>query len=132
MGIHGMGLLAASHKRMSAHDMSKILGVSEAHLTKVFQRLVREGLTLSVRGPGGGFELKVPPEKITLLQIYQAIEGITKDESKFCSCCDNCSFSKCLFGNILKQSTTGILDYLSSTTLDKASLKFHEAPFVQE
>ena len=75
LALHGMGLLAYNGRRMSIHEISDIIGASEAHLSKVFQRLVREDMVRSVRGPGGGFELTRLPENITLLEIYSAIEG---------------------------------------------------------
>lgn len=34
LGVHGMGLLAASGRRLNARDVAQTLGVSEAHLTK--------------------------------------------------------------------------------------------------
>ncbi len=43
LAFHGMGLLA-SGKRMSAKEMAEAVNVSEAHLAKVFQKLVKEGL----------------------------------------------------------------------------------------
>ena len=52
LGVHGMGLLAASERRLNARDMAQTLGVSEAHLTKVFQRLARAGPGRSRRPSG--------------------------------------------------------------------------------
>ena len=123
LGFHGMGLLAASRKRMSAHEMAEILGVSEAHLTKVFQRLVREGLVFSVRGPGGGFELKKPPEEISLLSVYHAIEGVPRNNEKFCSCCTKCPFEHCIFNTVLEDSARDFMKYLSGVKLDSVFLK---------
>lgn len=123
LGFHGMGLLAASNRRLSARGMAEILGVSEAHLTKVFQRLVREGLVSSARGPGGGFELKLPPEKISLLSVYHAIEGIPRENENFCSCCNQCPFEHCMFNTMLKDSAREFMNYLSRVTLDAAVLK---------
>lgn len=44
-------------------------------LAKIFQEIGRHGLVSSHRGIGGGFRLGRPPEKITLLEIVQAVEG---------------------------------------------------------
>ena len=124
LGFHGMGILAASKKRLSAREISEILDVSEAHLTKVFQRLVRENLISSIRGPGGGFEMKEAPENVTLLHIYQAIEGAHQVDEKICSCCDNCPFENCLLGNsVAKDATRIFMDDLSKVSLDAAILK---------
>ncbi|MDR3230378.1 MAG: Rrf2 family transcriptional regulator [Synergistaceae bacterium] len=126
LGLHGMGLLAASKKRLSAHEMAGILGVSEAHLTKIFQRLVHEGLVDSVRGPGGGFELGRPPEKITLMSIYRAIEGAPREKGELCSCCERCPFTHCLFGTILEDSARSFLNCLAGVTLNTIALRAPE------
>lgn len=59
---------------------------------KIFQMLVREDILVSAKGRGGGFALCKPPEKITLRQIVEAIDG-SKRRKKRCflgfSDCDN-------------------------------------------
>jgi Rrf2 family protein len=50
-------------------------GVKESFLSKVMQRLVHTGLVSSHRGTGGGFCLKVPPVRTTLLDVIEAIDG---------------------------------------------------------
>ncbi|MBI4461171.1 MAG: Rrf2 family transcriptional regulator [Acidobacteria bacterium] len=49
------------------------IGVSEAYLAKIFQRLGAAGLVKSHRGPGKGMELGAAPETITLGQIVRAV-----------------------------------------------------------
>lgn len=45
-------------------------------LSKILQQLVKDGLLESMKGPNGGFKLSKKPEKITLLQIIKAIDGL--------------------------------------------------------
>ncbi len=76
IALHAMTLLAArADDHVSVKDLASRLPVSETHLAKVLQRLVKAGLVTSVRGPGGGFALRAEPRATTLLQIYEAIEG---------------------------------------------------------
>jgi Rrf2 family protein len=49
--------------------------VRSSFLSKVLQRLVTAGLVSSQRGTGGGFCLRVPREKTTLLDVVEAMEG---------------------------------------------------------
>ncbi|MDC3251476.1 Rrf2 family transcriptional regulator [Planctomycetota bacterium] len=53
------------------------------HFTrKMLQPLVRAGYLKSNRGPGGGFLFAIPPEKITLKNVVEGIEGKTR--KKYC------------------------------------------------
>ena len=45
------------------------------YLEQIFQRLRREGIVASKRGPGGGYTLARPPARISLRQIVEAVEG---------------------------------------------------------
>jgi len=58
--------------------LSALVGVSEvpgSFLSKVLQRLVHAGMVSSHRGAGGGFCLRVPRDKTTLLDVIEAMEG---------------------------------------------------------
>ena len=116
LALHGMGLLALRDGRVSVHEMASLTGASEAHLSKVFQRLSREGFVTSVRGPGGGFILARPAEEITLLQIYSAIEGEPSSDPCIMAR-GKCPFNRCIFGDLIPEVTGKILQYLSGTTL---------------
>jgi Rrf2 family protein len=71
-----MALLAGSPDRpVSTREIASTLRGSEAHLSKVLQRLSRVGLVRATRGPKGGFTLEKAPHRITLLEVYEAIEG---------------------------------------------------------
>lgn len=45
------------------------------YLLKILQQLVRANILTSKRGPRGGFSMARPPEKVTLLEVVEAIEG---------------------------------------------------------
>lgn len=76
LALHAMELMARERDIVfTAKTLAARLNASEAHLAKVFQRLVKTDLVLSHRGPHGGFRLKREPEEITLLEIFNAIEG---------------------------------------------------------
>lgn len=76
LAMHCAAVLAAHPgERLSAGRIAERLRVSEAHLAKVLQRLARAGLVESRRGPGGGFSLAVPARRLSLLRVYEAVEG---------------------------------------------------------
>lgn len=55
--------------------ISKTWEVPESFLRKILNSLVKARLVLSARGTGGGFRLAKPASEITLLDIFEAIEG---------------------------------------------------------
>ena len=55
--------------------LSKRLSVSDSYLKKVMRSLVVSGLVDSESGKDGGFKLKLTPEEITMLHIYEENEG---------------------------------------------------------
>ena len=60
---------------VSARDLAEQSGVSARLLTNLLNRLTHEGLVASTRGTKGGYELAVPPERITLADLIEAVEG---------------------------------------------------------
>lgn len=75
IAFRSMVTITGSDSNLNIDMISLITGSSRHHVAKVLQRLAQSGLIASKRGPGGGFFLKAKPEKITLLDIYEAIEG---------------------------------------------------------
>jgi Rrf2 family protein len=76
LGLHSMALLAGCpEKWISNQTMAEKLDVSGHHLAKVMQKLEKAGLAESLRGPQGGFRLKVAATEIKLLEIYEAVDG---------------------------------------------------------
>ena len=117
IALHGTVLIAKSNKMLNVIQIAEATGSSKHHVAKVLQRLVKDDILISHRGPHGGFSLKRKPETVTLLKIYQSIEG-TIDISD-CQI-DNhiCPFdASCILGNIANQMTIKFKDYLESQTL---------------
>jgi Rrf2 family transcriptional regulator, iron-sulfur cluster assembly transcription factor len=56
-------------------DIAEAMDAPRSFLAKIFQDLAIKGLVRSCKGTKGGFVLARPPEKITLCEIVEAIEG---------------------------------------------------------
>jgi len=116
IALHGMVIVAKADELVNVVQISERLDSSKHHVAKVMQRLVKDGYLYSHRGPTGGFALKVPPEQITLLELYESIEGkIVIGECPM----DNpvCPFGKCIFNNVTSKLTKDFVDYMKSQTL---------------
>ena len=61
--------------RLQRRELVELSEAPESFLGKVLQRLVWSGLITSRRGGGGGFELAVRAEKISVLKVVEAIDG---------------------------------------------------------
>ena len=75
LGLHVMAIIAAQNRAIPVVDAAKQLDASAAHLSKVMQRLAKAGFLKAKRGPSGGYTLARPATEITLLEIYEALEG---------------------------------------------------------
>jgi Rrf2 family transcriptional regulator, nitric oxide-sensitive transcriptional repressor len=118
LAIHAMAHIARSKGSVN-HSVGEIAseqGVSEAHLSKVMQRLVKVGLLTSRRGPGGGFVLGREADKISLLEILESIDGPMSD----CKCLlgrKKCLFGGCALGALLSHVNHQVRIFLASRNL---------------
>jgi len=119
LAFHSMALLASRPKRVfSVREIAAIMNGSEAHLSKVLQRLARVGLVKSNRGPKGGFLLGKREDRITLLDIYEAIEGpLVSSKCLFDK--PICNGDQCIFGDLLKITSARYRAYLEGMKLSQ-------------
>lgn len=116
IAIHSMVLISRSGEGINAVKIAEFTGFSKNHIAKVLQRLVKSDLLRSVRGPSGGFTMKRDPADLTLLDIYQAIEGPI--ELSDCPLSyDICNFDRCLMGNVINKLTSEFRKFLQDQTL---------------
>jgi Rrf2 family protein len=124
IGWHAMIVLAAKPDDLkSTAEIAEELQVSGAHLSKVLQRLTRAGLVEAVRGPKGGFRLGKPAKDVTVLEIYEVIEGPLQ-EHKCLLRKPICNGKCCIIGDLFRQvdELKGTLAGLSLEEATKRSL----------
>jgi len=116
IAIHAMVLISRAKNGINAVKIADQTGFSKNHISKVLQRLVKNDLLKSVRGPSGGFMLKKDPGKINLLNIYESIEGTI--EITDCPLSNEiCGFDRCVMGNIVNRMTVEFKKFLKDQTL---------------
>lgn len=118
LAIHALTYLAENPKLqpVATRQVASALGASENHLSKVFQRLTKVGLVKPSRGPSGGFSLARDPSKITLLDIYEAIDGpLGKSECLLKH--PQCDRKSCVFGDLVTDVYDHVDSHFSKTTL---------------
>ncbi len=124
IGLHSAILLAGlKGTRLSASQISRILQVSQAHLSKVLQSLNKAGIVDATYGPKGGYTLAKPADKITLMDIYCAINGPMKLDSCLLKkrICDGKS---CFMGGLIKDINDKIYKHFSKTHLSELTTMF--------
>jgi Rrf2 family transcriptional regulator, nitric oxide-sensitive transcriptional repressor len=117
LALHSMVLLTQNtSKALTTAFISEQLNASSNHLAKVHTRLVRHGFVKSTRGPSGGLTLAVPPDSITIMDIFRAIEGPLEFQ-----CCvfgqPVCNRSTCIMGSFLNDFNSRIKTYFDNTRL---------------
>lgn len=117
LAFHASVLLARfPGKPLSVGFIASVLKVSEAHLSKVMQRLSKAVLVKSVRGPKGGYQSDSDPEKTTLLDVFEAIEGpLPQNECLLGT--PICLGDSCVLGNLHEIINSEVSRYLTETKL---------------
>ncbi len=67
--------LQPQNKGADLKTLSRAQAVPPSYVAKIMSTLVRGGLVTSRLGRKGGYVLRRPPGEITLLQVYELMEG---------------------------------------------------------
>ncbi|MHB1514528.1 MAG: Rrf2 family transcriptional regulator [Acidiferrobacteraceae bacterium] len=109
----------ALHRReqvVSLSDIAARQDISLAYLEQLFARLRRSGLVESVRGPGGGYQLSLPPAEISVAEIIIAIDE--NIDATRCHGEENChGDERCLTHQLWQELSERIYAFLDETTL---------------
>lgn len=78
-GIQAVLYLATFEKGIiiSSEDIAKKLEIPKEFVSKILQSLTESGIVSSRKGKSGGFLLAQDPEKIKLIDIVAAIDGLS-------------------------------------------------------
>lgn len=76
-GLHCASLLALAPEDAAVRreQLAGHYGLPEAYLAKHLQAMARAGLVRATPGPKGGYRLSRAAEKITVLDVVEAVEG---------------------------------------------------------
>lgn len=78
-GLQAMLYIAIHYHEGKSVELSTIAikqDIPKHFLSKILQLLVKQKLLTSMKGPTGGFKLARPPEKIRLIEVVKAIDGL--------------------------------------------------------
>jgi Rrf2 family protein len=82
--VHALVNLAKARpgELVASHHIAHAKGLPEGFLLKVLLSLARARIVGSLKGPSGGYLLSRPLEKITLLEVVQAVEGPIRGQAQ--------------------------------------------------
>lgn len=90
--------------------------ISLSYLEQLFSRLRRNGLVKSVRGPGGGYRIARPHDKISVSDIITAVDE--QIDATQCGGNENCHDDRrCMTHDLWASLNVKILEYLSGVSL---------------
>lgn len=77
-GIQGVLYLAAhrDNEVIPSDEIAKALGIPKEFISKILQSLTESGIVESRKGKNGGFTLAKSPNKIRLIDVVAAIDGL--------------------------------------------------------
>ncbi|HAZ80030.1 MAG TPA: Fe-S cluster assembly transcriptional regulator IscR [Porticoccaceae bacterium] len=114
--------LHADLRPISLSEISVRQTISLSYLEQLFARLRKAGLVLSVRGPGGGYQLIDIPENICVAQIIDAVnESVDTTSCKGKGDCQGGSM--CLTHHLWENLSGQIHNFLSGISLSDLMAK---------
>ncbi|HTC90188.1 MAG TPA: Rrf2 family transcriptional regulator [Bryobacteraceae bacterium] len=122
------GLIALKHLAMnapassSAKEIAETYGVPAALLSKILQKLVKNGFLQSEHGTNGGYKLARDPRDITAYEVIRTIDGpvfLTACFTEHGYCCHT---DKCIVRDPLQKVHEGILRLLASISISDMSV----------
>jgi len=117
LAIHALALLADADQPMRVAALAGAIGASENHLSKVLQGLAKLKMVSSVRGRNGGFTLTADPDSLTMLEIWEAIDGPMDTETCLLGHPECISPDGCQLSQVVGKVRDEVREELSQTVL---------------
>lgn len=119
--IRILSCLSEREERIGAVEISEKTGVSQRFALKILHKLVLAGLVCSVRGSKGGYRLARPAKEITLLEVFETMNGpLLLNRCQIAG--ESCSHPEgyCKYRAVFADITCYIKKKLSQITLNQA------------
>lgn len=116
--VRAMCRLGLSYKKVpvSLSEISKKEGISLDYLEQLFNKLKKEGLVKSIRGPRGGYLLAKDPKKISMGDIIAAVDEKIEIENCLAKRCRK--LNNCPTRTLWRQIDKKINETLNKVTLE--------------
>ena len=123
-----LGALAMHEGRVDAKTLSDEISVTQRFTLKILHKLVSTGYVKSYKGVRGGYQLNIPPEKITLKSVIELIDGpiaISRCLESSEACSLNPDKTACIYHHIFDTISLDVARKLAGITIaDVLSKKY--------
>jgi Rrf2 family iron-sulfur cluster assembly transcriptional regulator len=111
--------------------IAKAEGIPSEYLAKIFRQLVKAHFIKAVKNKSKGYVFARPPEEISLLELFEAVEGSPLFEDCFLRHCE-CGGTKenCRIYSVWSTSTNRVRQILEDTTIANAAWSHPEHRFM--
>jgi Rrf2 family protein len=121
-GLHAVRAMAALARLpegtyAGAAHIARAIGAPQNYLGKLLQSLAQEGLVRSQKGLGGGFRLARAPARISLLDIVEPIEHISRWAGCILGRAECSEAEPCAIHDRWKKVRNAYLQMLEQTTI---------------
>jgi Rrf2 family protein len=118
--LMALAYLAYNKGRLvKADEIAKAQGIPKPFLSKILHELAKKDVLYSVKGPKGGFTLKVDPAKLSMWDVVV----LMGEESKFDTCilmpdkCEVYETDPCVIHHRWEKLKKRIVEFLKETTI---------------
>ena len=127
IAIHTLNaLMTLNMEKLTTTQIAKITGFSPNHISKVMRKLVKAEIICADIGANGGFSISKRQLNISLMKVYEAVEGNLKlndclYKSPLCDC------TNCIFKGIIKSVNKEFSNFLNTTKIKNLNTKIRKA-----
>ena len=115
----------------TTNTIAKAEGIPAAYLGKIFQKLIKGRFVRAVRGRKRGYVFARPPEEISLLELFEAMEGGPLFDDCFLRHCEcGGTLGNCCIFSIWYNATRQIKKLLKETTVATVAWNHPEHRFL--
>ena len=116
IALHSIVYINNKSEPSTVKEISTKFGISDNHLSKVLQHLVKVGVLVSVKGPKGGFSIKDKYRNMSLMDIYEIFEG--KFEGRKCLFSNGKGVcEECIMSDFVTNMDNQFIEYMNNKTI---------------
>ena len=111
-GVLFLALHSGKNNKLSPKKVSDRTGIPAPFLAKIFQKLTREGIILSTKGPKGGFYMSEELKNRSLLDIIECMDSMDAFKSCFLGLTECNDENPCIVHHVAALRRDGLLEEL--------------------